>query len=169
MEWYVKKDWIQKVLVITNEDNKKCKISPGYRRRMLTDNRIDHLLPIQIVRMDQKEYWQYMVGERTNLQDYIQDCNMKKPELECLLNSIYGVLENMEQYLLNVNSLLLQPQFIYKEVYRNSFSFCCYPYEERELSQQLCGLYDFVSNHLEVKDTDTIEYAYSAFRKITQI
>ena len=85
----------------------------GYQLEMCKQNQIAGFLPMETVVADGKMQFWYDITGKQSIDMVLQNQLLKRELLEKVIMGIYHVSENMKPFLLEENSLLLQPQTIY--------------------------------------------------------
>lgn len=165
LDYCIKKNWTGEVLVFKQNDN--IYHLSSYQVNMLTQNKVKQLLPVEIIQINQVWWWQYEIKNKISWQDWTKNALMKKMELNEFYQALYKVISKMEEYLLDIDSLLLNPEFIFKE--ENTYYFCSYPPKKRPFKEQMEELNDFIDNVIDMKDRETVKYTYKmreAYKKL---
>ena len=165
LEYCVKNSWTGKRLVIKQNEN--IYNLSSYQVNILTQNKVKQLLPVEKIQINQVWWWQYEIQNKISWQDWAKNTSMKKRELNEFYQSLYKVFSKMEEYLLDIDSLLLKPAFIFKE--ENEYYFCSYPPGKRPFKEQVEELNDFIDDVIDIKDRETVKYTYKtreAYKKL---
>lgn len=79
---------------------------------MLTHNHIQHIVPVQIVQMDEKKYAQFNITGLAKLGDRVAAARPKK-EVLSIFSSILNAFEEADAYMLDAECLFLQWEYVY--------------------------------------------------------
>lgn len=165
LKYCIKDNWTEKVLILVQD--KDVRNLSGYQVHMLEQHKVKYLLPVEIIQINQEWWWQYEIKNKIAWKDWVQQCPLRREEVKNFYQSLYKVLNKMEEYLLDMDTLLLSPAFIFKE--ENKYYFCSYPPAKRPLKEQMEELNDFIADVIDVKDRETVKYTYDmiqAYKKI---
>lgn len=164
LEYHIKNNWTEKVLILVQD--KDIQNLSGYQVNMLTQNKVKYLLPVEIIQINQNRWWQYEIKNKIAWKDWAKQHPLKKEEVRNFYQSLYKVLNKMEEYLLDIDTLLLNPAFIFKE--ENKYYFCSYPPAKRSYKEQMEELNDFIVDVIDIKNKETVEYTYDMIQTMKQ-
>ena len=119
----------------------------NYQMRMLRENPIDGLLPIRGRGVNAKSRYDYNVSGMISMKVLFDRNKLQAEKLRLLLESMDRVRKQMEEYLLPVDKLLLDPEYIFYD--GNKFYFCYYPPGKGEFWSNFHSLVEYL-----VKETD---------------
>ncbi len=129
-----------------------------YQIRMLRANRIEGFLDISGRGMDGKSYYDYDVSGKVSIntlyeRNEIQSCDIKR-----FLLSVLDILQETEKYLLNIQCILLDPEYIYYE--NGGFYFCYYPPGKRNLWEDFHRLTEYFVRRADYKDQECVQMVF---------
>ena len=81
-----------------------------------------------------------------------------------LLEGLEQAAQTCEEYLLDGERILLQPDFIYLDPDEWKIWVCFYPFEKQELGSQLLGLAEYLLDHLDRQDSGAVTLGYEFYR-----
>ena len=99
----------------------------SYQIRMLLTNAIPGLLDCKIGKMDDKTLFYYEVTSRQSLQSVFEQRSIGAEALRKLFEQLLDLLEELGQYLLAPDGLVLQPELVFADANLENFSFCYLP------------------------------------------
>ena len=98
----------------------------SYQIRMLLTNAIPGLLDCKIGKMDDKTLFYYEVTSRQSLQSVFEQRSIGAEALRKLFEQLLDLLEELGQYLLVPDGLVLQPElFLQMQIWRTFPSVIC--------------------------------------------
>ena len=99
----------------------------SYQIRMLLTNAIPGLLDCKIGKMDDKTLFYYEVTSRQSLQSVFEQRSIGAEALRKLFEQLLDLLEELGQYLLAPDGLVLQPErwFLQMQIWRTFPSVIC--------------------------------------------
>ena len=103
----------------------------SYQIRMLLTNAIPGLLDCKIGKMDDKTLFYYEVTSRQSLQSVFEQRSIGAEALRKLFEQLLDLLEELGQYLLAPDGLVLQPELVFADANLENFSFCYLPGKQR--------------------------------------
>ena len=118
-----------------DSDRQYMIISPGqekqafstYRLRMLTENRINSLLPCRKAEIDCEELLYYDISGLTSLTDYLSSNPIRSDTLQGFLSGLLQLIEKLEDYLLCADNLILVPDYVFVSQKGKRFFFAALP------------------------------------------
>lgn len=129
-----------------------------YQIRMLRDNNIQNLLEVKGIEMDGTSIYEYDISGKMPLKSLYTNNKMKSEEMKKFLQQISGLVDNMKEYLLDENRLLLNPEYIFYE--EGKYYFCYYPPKEGDIWNEFHRLMEFFVQWTDYQDTDSIKTAF---------
>lgn len=118
-----KKEGMQHYMVVSCTD----KIQRGYEQRLLQYHEVPYILPCEYRNLNGEQWLYYRLQYRTTLKTALPYLTLTKKQLIEILKSIVGVLETLEEYLLDVRGMLWQPECIFMEADTGKLQFCYMP------------------------------------------
>ena len=114
----------------------------GYPRRMIRENTIRGFLPMQIRGGEEGESYCYGISSLMSLEEYLAHHVLEERFLKQLVFSLCQAVEQLGEYLLTEEFLLLTPETIFvRETeavpFVGTFLFCLYPDERQNVKEAL--------------------------------
>ncbi len=135
-----------------------------YQVGMLVRNCISGLLKCSLSRMDKTAAFYYEITSKQNLRLVLERRHLKAIELEALLEQLLLAARNCEEYLLDTEKLLLNPDYIYLDPDNWEFSFCFFPFYNMEGVNELLELAEYLLDRLDKQDGDAVALGYEFYR-----
>lgn len=157
---HYRQDLNHRYLVVSSKMEKQ-----DYRVSMLMHQKIPQLLPCMVRRVNGELLFSYEVSGKKTLEQMYESRLMKAEEIQKLLLAISETLEQMREYLLNMDMLLLQPAYIFIEESTGGYQFCCYPRAEQETNREFHELCGYILSILEHKEEQAVWLGYSLYRE----
>jgi phosphate transport system protein len=136
----------------------------AYPVKMLTANEIPGFLPCHVQEMDGQSLFYYEVTSRQSLQSAMENRTVSAAQLELLLHSIAGALEQAAGYLLPADGLMLRPDYVFLNPEQTELWFCYYPGCEETIREQLAALGEFVITRLENEERRAVFLGYAFYQ-----
>lgn len=140
----------------------------SYPLRMITENAIPGLLSCSCRRMDEDLLLYYNVTSRISLK---QRCSCKKitgEEVLSLCKSLAYTLAELDEYLLEAGSLLLEMEYIFVDAQVKEILFCCVPGTERKIEESFCSLMEELLPLLDHQNQEGIMIGYGFYHYAVQ-
>ncbi len=138
-----------------------------YTARILKENRMGSILPGQIHWAEGRpEYWFSVSGCQT-LRRLWESRQLQAEEVRELLLGIHRGLEQMEEYLLDFDRVLLEPDFLFvPEAGAGQVRLCCHPGWKGDFFEKVRLLVQYFLNKMDHGDSASVEMAYRLFQVV---
>ena len=140
----------------------KCEdpdVTVKYAYRMMTANRIGRLLDCTQRQMDGVAWLYYDISSRQPLERLYESRKMGVEEIRTILHSIAAMQEDLGEYLLDEQGLLLEAGQMFADVETEELYFCFYPGQVLE-SRRYAKLADFFLEHVDHGQEHAVNLAY---------
>lgn len=123
--------------------------------------------PAGLLRMENRvteegREYRYVIDGLKSLEASLKTREIEAAEIRSLMNGLYRVSNGLEEYLLDPDSLCLEPGLIYQG--REGWRFCYDPSRQTEFFGQLQALSRFLLKKCNHGDGETSRLAYELFR-----
>lgn len=142
----------------------KEKSSNNYITKMILNNNIPGLLKVEIGCIDDKEYFYYDISSMDSLTNIYGDKLLGHKTLKKLLGDIIEILENSEDYFLDEEGFVLDPELIYINQNNSNPYLCYYPAYNKPLIEQFTSLLEYCMNKVDYKDEKAVLLVYTLHR-----
>ena len=142
----------------------------SYQIRMLLTNAIPGLLDCKIGKMDDKTLFYYEVTSRQSLQSVFEQRSIGAEVLRKLFEQMLDLLEELGQYLLVPDGLVLQPELVFADANLENFSFCYLPGKQGHtgcFQKQIRELMEYLLPKLDHQEQDAVVLGYGLYREIS--
>jgi hypothetical protein len=137
----------------------------GYESRMLQNNSVEGLLPLQIRQTQDGIRFYYDITSRQPLLRLLEAQKWKAEQIRCLLIGIFGVLERMENYLLRESRILLDPEYIYVDPENIRIWLCIVPGLVRDFPEDFGRLLEKILEYVDHQDKESVVLAYGIYQE----
>lgn len=134
--------------------------------KMLLNNQISGLLPLQIQYIDNQCIYRYMTGEKISLAGLLSHRKLQFKEAYQLWKDIFHSCSICGEYLLQPEHLLLYPEYIYWSAQTKSFSICYFPGREENLEVQIKRLCEFLLKVTDHQDRLGRKFIYDWYDRL---
>lgn len=143
----------------------------NYLVKMITNNSIKGLLPSTLNMINSLPSFCYDITSKHALSSFTESSKIDFGLLSSILLHLHGLCENLENYMLDTNYILLSPHLIFLNPELKIPHFCYCPVCEKDtnysLSNQLKILLDFIISRLDYNDKECVALAYTLHQKCT--
>lgn len=150
------RDFRHNYLVLREEETDQ----QGYPIKMITTNTIRGLIPCQERMLNGAALLYYDITSRQSIRSILEAQPLQMKHLKKLFVSLRGMMGELESYLLNMDGLLLVPEFVYMDMDTMDFWFVYYPQNDRQIEASFRELMDFFMQHMNMEDIRLTEAVY---------
>lgn len=129
-----------------------------YQNKMLEENQVEGLLEMHGRGMDDKSCYDYDVSGKVSMKALYEKHTMSGEEIKILLKSILRVVKEVEMYLLNVNCILMDPEYIFYT--EEKYYFCYYPPKEKSLWEGFHHLSEYLVKCADYQDKECVQIVF---------
>ena len=149
--------------LILREDEKVNTAS--YQVRMLTGNVIPSILKCRIQGLDGNLLFYYDITSRQSLASFYEQRKFHSKDLHMLFGGFIRVMEEMAEFLMNTDQLLLCPEYIFLDIEKREVKFCCLPDYHHPIQEQFRELTEYLLPRLDHEDPQAVSMGYGVYRK----
>ena len=124
---------------------------------MIETNEIPGLLPVSNRGIDENTQFLYEINGKVSMKAVYEKVKMKSEEMESFLRRFWELQNVWKDYLLDVEHILLQPEFIFLE--KEQYYFCYYPMEKQKLEEELLRLFEYFVEKADFTDKNSMYLA----------
>lgn len=158
METKLSKVWLH---IYTQEEYKE-----DYQMPMLRRNRIPGILMIEGCEEEGMGRYTYDVSGFVSMKTLYEKKRIKKRDIEGVVRDLLRTVESLQQYMLNPDCVLLQPEYIFRK--EKKWYFCYLPGYKGALSVSFHELSEYFVKMLDYKDTEGVFLAYEIHKATLQ-
>ena len=137
----------------------------GYEMKMLLHNQLAGLLPLSVRYIDGVPLFYYEVTSRQSLLLNYEAKKFGKTDLERIFKSVADIMEELEEYLLDAETILFNPQYIYMDTDWQHFYFCCFPVSREAGRNGVLELTEYILPKIDHKDAEAVVLGYGVYRE----
>lgn len=135
----------------------------GYVYRMILQNRIGRLLDCSRRQLDGETYLYYDISSRQPLERLYESVKIGVDKLRQVLEAIAAMQEDLGEYLLDGQGLLLEGGTIFADVETEELFFCYYPGRYEGLNRY-AALADFFLERVDHGEEHAVNIAYQFYK-----
>lgn len=123
-----------------------------YQMKMMQANKIEGLLSIAGQGVDGKSQYFYEISGKISMRALYEKAEIQREELESFLMQFRRIANEVQRYLLDVNRILLDPEYIFCE--GGQYFFCYLPTNEEDMCLSFHSLTEYFVSRASHKDQD---------------
>ncbi len=136
-----------------------------YQLKMISENKIQHLLPCSIRNINDEIYFYYEISSKQSLRYIYEKEKIGYQQLHHLLEQINEATKQIREYLLEDIHILLFPEYIYADPERQEYYFVYYPYETSN-NELIMMFAEFLLEKADHKEEETLDVVYKIFELV---
>lgn len=157
-----KRDVSHNYLILREEEKVN---TASYQVRMLTGNVIPSILKCRLQGLDGNLLFYYDITSRQSLASFYEQRKFHRKDLHMLFGGFIRVMEEMAEFLMNTDQLLLCPEYIFLDIERREVKFCCLPDYHHPIQEQFRELTEYLLPRLDHEDLQAVSMGYGVYRK----
>ncbi len=131
-----------------------------YRINMIMRNKISGLLEMYIGCVNGESELSYIISSRQSVRDLFSRNKIKYEDVKMLIDGIIALGKELREYLLDINSILLDLDYIYFDVDTKKVYFCYYPNNVNSFEKSFRKMLQDVVVLVEHNDYKAVELTY---------
>lgn len=143
--------------MIIKEDNIN---EDDYKLQMIMNNDIKDLIPLSIKSINNKPEIRYEISSLISMESMYAKKPMSGKDIYNLVKSISNLANSMKEYLLDINSIIFEMEFIYLKRQEEKYQFCYYPGNSTDYQESLRAFFDKLLEHINYNDRKAVLIAY---------
>ena len=159
MKEQLKRDLNKTYLILSSEEKQ---YEESYETEMIIKNAPQTILPLHVLRVDGELQLFYDVSAKQTLKDCAARVKLSAETIRTLFETIDRMIGEMKDYLLDMESVILDLEHIYTK--EGKFFFCYCPWEKREVLTSLRRMLEEILGDLDYRDTEGVELAYHLYQ-----
>ena len=144
-------------------------IGGSYALRMLSENRINGLLPFQEKRIDGETFLYFNITSRQSLARMMEYRSFKAKEIRQITSDLVVTMTALERFLMDGDQLCLEPDMIYVDPDDLKANFCLLPGSGSQFEESFRKLARYILDHVDHTDGDAVVLAFALFREKRKI
>ncbi len=132
----------------------------GYKLKMLEKNIISGLLDIKYTIIDGEIHIKYNISSKIAIKDLYGREKIKIHQLKIIVQGIIDIAENLDNYLLDVDNIVLTYEMIYFDVNKEKVYLCYNPYYEKSFYVSFGAIVQEFLHAIDYNDSLAVELIY---------
>lgn len=139
-----------------------------YQIKMIVKNRLDHFLKISKASVNNKHYLKYDISKRQQFAQFYEYEKMKLEDVRLLCSNISEMVRLVDEYMLDLDFVLLDPNFIYMDVITKNLNFIYLPsLKNSNFTDNLRSVFEYVLEHFDHSmDKTSVVFLYEFYQNI---
>lgn len=162
MNSHVLREGFQSYYVIKQERTSE------YEQRIMEEGKCKKLLPFDIRKVDGESYYYFKTSGFTTLDEIMTRKKYKIEDYQKVYHQIFDATEQLEEYLLPVEGMVLESNAIFYDERRDEIYFCYLPEQKRDILQQLQDLTEEFLEVINYEDRPLVEYLYGVHEELSK-
>lgn len=135
-----------------------------YRVRMLLENKIKGLLPVTYRQVNGESKYYYEINSLQSLDRMLEKRELKYREMRAVLLGCINLFEQLEEYLLSGEQIIIRAEFIYVNVESMEPYFVCYPEYKGDVRVSFMEFTDMLLTRIDHTDEQAVMLGYQVYR-----
>jgi hypothetical protein len=152
---YYKNDLKSAYLILEGEEGEE----EDYQVAMMQENEIPGLLKAQTRFLDNCIHYYYDISGMQSLKAKYEKEKLKHADIHKLIKELLAAMEEAKTYMLDVEKILLDPNYIYSE--KDRYYFTYYPSCDLDIKEEFHKLTEFFVREVDYQDREGVHLAYT--------
>ncbi len=135
----------------------------AFEANMLLHYQGKGLLPIELQCRQGSVNLSYEISGMYSLQQMTERRELQEKDLKPLFQAVLTCYEEISEYLLPPEGILLRPEWLFYQSEKEEFHFCYYPEPTGEFREQLLLLAEFCMKHTDHRDSGAVLFIYRLY------
>lgn len=144
------------------------KIIDNYEMNMIINNKIKHLLSTTIKRMDGSSKVYYSLSSMCSCSEYIKSKKIGYEHVKAFVENITELCEYLEKYLLSINHVIIDMDYMYVDEENRYIEFLYNPFEETDFTEGLRQVISMVLPSINHDDQATVLLTYGLMEALDE-
>ena len=135
----------------------------SYAMRIVSENRIGDILPMQLSFMDGETEYYYDINGKLPIESFFSKRFVEAEHVKLIFSHMALITKKLDEYLLDKSSVYLSPQTIFLSMDAKEIYFCFYPDKKFDFNDGIKDIAAFALRKINHQDEESVELAYSLF------
>lgn len=151
----------QNYLVYKNECGEE-----NYELRMLAENQIDYLLPMELRSIDGRDDIYYKIESFQSLAKLYKNREMKLEDVRMILIGLTGAIAAIQEYMLDEGHVVLLPEYIFIHTERGEVRILFHPFYEEDVREGIREFADYLIGRIDHTEQQAVMMGYQFYRVV---
>ena len=139
-----------------------------YELRMLMENRIDHLLPLELRLIDGRRDLYYKISSLQSITNVYKNKEMNEKDVRAVLTGLTKAFRSMQEYMLDERHVMLLPEYIFMKSDGSDIFLIFHPFYEKEAREGLRELADYLIGRIDHTNQEAVMIGYQFYRTVRE-
>ena len=139
-----------------------------YGIKMLKGQEIPGLLKVMERKINGESHYMYKISSLISMEDIYGSRGMSGSEIESFNRCLLKLLDIMDNYLMDYNSIIFKPEYIFWDSNKNEWYFVYFPEGDNTFSEELKVLYEYIIKIVNHKDNKAVTMAYGIYKRLCE-
>ena len=140
----------------------------SYQIKMIVKNELEHFLKITNASVNNRHFLKYDISKRQQLAQFYEYEKMKLEDVRLLCSNISEMVRLVDEYMLDLDYVLLDPNFIFMDVITKNLNFIYLPsLKNSNFTDNLRSVFEYVLEHFDhTMDKTSVVFLYEFYQYI---
>lgn len=140
----------------------------SYQKTIFLENSIPGLIPCKVQRLNGEEHFSYDITGCQSLENLFIKEKLSHKDLEKLLENWLRVCGTLDEYLLDMDYLLLAPSYIYRNMQTGNYQFIWFPFQVSREKYGFELLAEYLLPKIDHSDKRAVSLGYGVYKEATE-
>lgn len=153
----------QNYLVYKNERGEE-----NYELRMLAENQINYLLPVELRSIDDRDDIYYKIESFQSLSKVYKNREMKLEDVRMILIGLTGAIAAIQEYMLDEGHVVLLPEYIFIHTERGEVRLLFHPFYEGDIREGIKEFANYLIGRIDHTEQQAVMMGYQFYRVVRE-
>lgn len=139
-----------------------------YELRMLTENHIEYLLPLELRSIDGRDDMYYQIGSLQSLSKLYKNREMKLEDVRIILIGLTGAIAAIQEYMLDERHVVLLPDYIFIHRESRELRLLFHPFYEVDIREGIREFADYMIGRIDHTEQPAVMMGYQFYRIVRE-
>lgn len=139
-----------------------------YELRMLTENQIEYLLPLELRSIDGRDDMYYQIGSLQPLSKLYKNREMKLEDVRIILIGLTGAIAAIQEYMLDERHVVLLPEYIFIRRESREVRLLFHPFYEEDIRNGIREFADYLIGRIDHTEQQAVMMGYQFYRIVRE-
>lgn len=139
-----------------------------YELRMLTENQIEYLLPLELRSIDGRDDMYYQIGSLQPLSKLYRNREMKLEDVRIILIGLTGAIAVIQEYMLDERHVVLLPEYIFIRRESREIRLLFHPFYEEDIRDGIREFADYLIGRIDHTEQQAVLMGYQFYRIVKE-